>query len=172
EREARLEITDLRGRGSHCQTICYCLTIMTSDAAPVRPDAVVASLRSAILTGVLAPGDAVTEALVADTFHVARPTARIAIDRLVAEGILAREPHHAARVRRLDRDDLADLFAARAAVESAAVELLAGTSAVPDAASAAHERLSALDADASYWAIDIAFHRALVQEIGRASCRE
>jgi len=135
---------------------------MTSDAAPVRPDAVVASLRSAILTGVLAPGDAVTEALVADTFHVARPTARIAIDKLVAEGILAREPHHAARVRRLDRDDLADLFAARAAVESAAVELLAGTSAVPDAASAAHAQLLALEADASYWAIDIAFHRALV----------
>ena len=41
--------------------------------------------------------------------------------------------------------------------------LLAGTSAVPDAASAAHERLRALDADASYWAIYIAFHRALVQ---------
>src|SRR5690606_12657184 len=78
----------------NCQTIWYCLTIMTSDAAPVRPDAVVASLRSAILTGVLAPGDAVTEALVADSFHVARPTARIAIDKLVAAGILAPEPAH------------------------------------------------------------------------------
>lgn len=130
--------------------------------ASVRPDAVVDSLRDAILTGVLAPGDVVTEALVSGSFHVARPTARIAIDRLVAEGILGREPHHAARVRRLDRADLADLFAARAAVESAAVELLAGTAQVPDAASAAHERLIALDVDASYWAIDIAFHRALV----------
>jgi DNA-binding GntR family transcriptional regulator len=140
--------------------------MMTTDAASapsVRPDAVVASLRDAILTGVLAPGAAVTEALVSDSFRVARPTARIAIDRLVADGVLAREPHHAARVRRLDRDDLADLFAARAAVESAAVELLAGTSAIPDAASAAHARLVALEADASYWAIDIAFHRALVQ---------
>jgi len=132
-------------------------------AATVRPDAVVASLRDAILTGVLAPGAAVTEGLVADSFRVARPTARIAIDRLVADGLLAREPHHAARVRRLDRADLADLFAARAAVESAAVELLAGTRAIPDAASAAHEKLLALGADASYWAIDIAFHRALVQ---------
>jgi DNA-binding GntR family transcriptional regulator len=130
--------------------------------AAVRPDAVVASLRDAVLTGVLAPGDAVTEALVAESFHIARPTARIAIDRLVADGLLVREPHHAARVRRLERADLADLFAARAAVESAAVELLAGTAAIPDAASAAHERLRRLDADASYWAIDIAFHRALV----------
>src|SRR5690606_25151142 len=137
-------------------------TAATMDAA-MRPDTVVASLRDAILTGVLPPGDAVTEALVSESYRVARPTARIAIDRLVADGLLEREPHHAARVRRLGRDDLVDLFAARAAVESAAVELLAGTAAVPDAASAAHERLSALDADASYWAIDIAFHRALVQ---------
>jgi DNA-binding GntR family transcriptional regulator len=136
---------------------------MTTADVAMRPDAVVASLRDAILTGVLPPGDAVTEALVSESYRVARPTARIAIDRLVADGLLEREPHHAARVRRLGRDDLVDLFAARAAVESAAVELLAGTAAVPDAASAAHERLSALDADASYWAIDIAFHRALVQ---------
>lgn len=129
----------------------------------VRPDAVVASLRTAILAGTVEPGTAVTEALVSDTFGVARPTARIAIDRLVADGILEREPHHAARVKRLGRDDIADLFAARAAVESAAVELLADTAAVPPEASAAHERLRALDADASYWAIDLAFHRALVR---------
>jgi len=139
------------------------MTTTDAAAAPaVRPDAVVASLRTAILTGVLAPGDAVTEALASDTFHVARPTARIAIDRLVAEGLLVREPHHAARVPVLERADLADLFAARAAVESAAVELLAGAAAVPDAASAAHAQLVELASDASYWAIDIAFHRALV----------
>ncbi|QNO38024.1 GntR family transcriptional regulator [Protaetiibacter sp. SSC-01] len=129
----------------------------------VRPDAVVASLRTAILAGTVEPGSAVTEALVSETFGVARPTARIAIDRLVSDGILEREPHHAARVKRLGRDDIADLFAARAAVESAAVELLAGTARVPADASAAHERLLGLEADASYWAIDLAFHRALVQ---------
>ncbi|TPW91630.1 GntR family transcriptional regulator, partial [Schumannella luteola] len=61
----------------------------TTDAgsgATVRPDAVVASLRSAILAGTVAPGTTVTEALVSDTYRVARPTARIAIDRLVADG--------------------------------------------------------------------------------------
>ncbi|PZQ90733.1 MAG: GntR family transcriptional regulator [Leifsonia xyli] len=135
----------------------------TDATVAMRPDAVVASLRTAILAGTLSPGAAVTEALISETFGVARPTARIAIDRLVADGILEREPHHAARVRRLDRDDLADLFAARAAVESAAVELLATTATVPQAASAAHEQLLALDSDSSYWAIDLAFHRALVQ---------
>lgn len=135
----------------------------TSTDAVVRPDAVVASLRDAILAGELAPASAVTEALVATTFDVARPTARIAIDRLVADGLLVREPHHAARVRKLDRDDIADLFASRAAIEAAAVELLAASAEVPAGARDAHAALEALDADASYAPADIAFHRALVQ---------
>lgn len=133
-----------------------------AEARRVRADAVVASLREAILAGAIAPGDAVTEALVSDRFRVARPTARIAIDRLVADGLLTRIPHHAARVPRLDRDDVADLFAARAAVEPAAIALLAQTRTVPDAASAAHDALCALGSDASYSAADIDFHRALV----------
>jgi len=131
--------------------------------ATVRPDAVVAALRSGILAGELAPASAVTEALVATRFDVARPTARIAIDRLVAEGLLVREPHHAARVRKLERDDIADLFAARAAIETAAVELLAASAEVPAVARHAHDALGALDPDASYAPADIAFHRALVQ---------
>ena len=129
----------------------------------MRPDAVVAALRDRILDLTLAPGSAITEALVAGSFDVARPTARIAIDRLVAEGLLVREPHHAARVRKLERADIADLFAARAAIEAAAVELLAASAEVPAIARGAHDELSSLDADASYAPADIAFHRALVQ---------
>lgn len=135
----------------------------TSTDATVRPDAVVAALRDRILGGELAPASAVTEALVATAFDVARPTARIAIDRLVVEGLLVREPHHAARVRKLERDDIADLFASRAAIEAAAVELLAASGGVPEVARHAHDELCALEADASYAPADIAFHRALVQ---------
>lgn len=134
----------------------------TAELPAVRTEGIVASLRQAILAGDLAPGSAVTEALVSSRFEVARPTARIAIDRLVASGLLAREPHHAARVPRFDRADIVDLFTARAAVESAAVELLAEAKAVPEDASAAHGDLLALAADASYTAPDVAFHRALV----------
>lgn len=136
---------------------------MTTTDATVRPDAVVAALRGLILDATIAPGTAVTEALVSERFDVARPTARIAIDRLVAEGLLVREPHHAARVRKLERDDIADLFASRAAIEAAAVELLAASAEVPSIARDAHDALRALDADASYAPADIAFHRALVQ---------
>ena len=80
------------------------------------PDTVVAALRRAILSATLTPGSSVTEAHVAGSYDVARPTARTAIDRLVAEGLLVREPHRAARVQHLDRDDLRDLFTTRAAL--------------------------------------------------------
>ncbi|MCL8249987.1 GntR family transcriptional regulator [Aeromicrobium fastidiosum] len=131
-------------------------------ATQVRPDAVVAHLRGSILSRELAPGTAVTEAHVASRFDVARPTARIAIDRLVADGLLVREPHHAARVRTLDRDDIDDLFISRAAIEAAAVELLATTTTVPTPAAEAHRRLLDQPDDAPYTTHDLAFHRALV----------
>jgi DNA-binding GntR family transcriptional regulator len=137
--------------------------------ASVRPDAVVSALRHAILTRGLEPDAAVTEAHVSTAYAVARPTARIAIDRLVAEGLLVREPHHAARVRRLGRDDIDDLFTTRAAIEAAAVELLAATSTVPAAAAEANRGLLDLPTHAPYAARDITFHRSLVN--GTSSTR-
>ncbi len=137
------------------------MTSPSTDAA-VRPDAVVAALRDEILTRRLAPGTAVTEAHVSTTYSVARPTARIAIDRLVSDGLLVREPHHAARVRRLGREDIEDLFVTRAAIEATAVELLAATSTVPCEAYEANRNLLDLPVNASYAAHDLAFHRALV----------
>lgn len=144
------------------------MTATSTDAA-VRPDAVVAALRDAILSQQLAPGTAVTEAHVSSTYEVARPTARIAIDRLVVDGLLTREPHHAARVRRLGRDDIDDLFVTRAAIEGAAVELLAATASVPTEADDANRELLDLPPNASYAERDLAFHRALVQ--GTTSAR-
>lgn len=141
----------------------------TSSDAAVRPDTVVAALRDAILSRRLPPGSAVTEAHVSTTYAVARPTARIAIDRLVTDGLLVREPHHAARVRRLGRDDIDDLFVTRAALEAAAVELLAAAATVPADAEAANSDLLGLPADAPYTACDLAFHRSLVH--GTASTR-
>lgn len=135
----------------------------------IRPDAVVTALRNAVLTQRLAPGTAVTEAHVSRAYEVARPTARIAIDRLVADGLLTREPHHAARVRLLGRDDIDDLFVSRAALEMTAVELLAASATVPADAVAAHRELLAQPAGASFTAADLAFHRSLVH--GTSSTR-
>lgn len=132
---------------------------MSTEPTPVRPDAIAEALRASILRQQDAPGSAITESVVAVRFGVARPTARLAIDRLVADGILRREAHRAARVPELTRDDVIDLFDNRAVIEAAATARLAENGQVPDAALAAHHALLATDDFASH---DIAFHRALV----------
>ncbi|MGV8858606.1 GntR family transcriptional regulator [Rhodoglobus sp.] len=127
--------------------------------AAVLPETVAQKLRADIISQKDAPGASVTEAAVALRFGVARPTARIAIDRLVADGLLRREAHRAARVPELSYDDVLDLFDTRSIVEAAAMAALAEAGAIPAAALAAHRAFTATDDFAHH---DIQFHRALV----------
>ena len=127
-----------------------------SVATSVLPESVAERLRASIITQVDAPGSTITETAVALRYGVARPTARLAIDRLVADGILRREAHRAPRVPELSRDDIVDLYDNRAVLESAAIGALRS---VPEDALAAHH---ALTTTADFAAHDIAFHRALV----------
>jgi DNA-binding GntR family transcriptional regulator len=140
---------------------------MSSEALAVTrvPDAVYEALRESILTQREAPGSAVTEQAVADRFGVARPTAKVALERLVADGLLRRVAHKTARVPELDRDDIVDLYANRAIVEEAALRTLAADGVVPAAAAAAQRQLeeAAGDDTGPLARADIAFHRALVE---------
>ena len=141
---------------------------MTSEALAVTtvPDAVYEALRESILTQREAPGSAVTEQAIADRFGVARPTAKVALERLVAEGLLRRAAHKTARVPELTRDDIVDLYATRSVVEGEALRILTRDGVVPVAALAAQRALEhAADGDdtAPLARADIAFHRALVE---------
>ena len=127
------------------------------EPASVLPEAIYDELRSLIVEQVYQPGESITESAVALRFGVARPTAKMAIERLVSEGLLRRELHQSARVPQLDSDDIIDLFDNRAVIESAAVASLA---AVPVDAMTAHRAL--LASDEHFARNDIAFHRALV----------
>lgn len=129
---------------------------MTIEQSAVLPGAIAARLRAGIIAQQDPPGATITESAVALRFGVARPTARIAIERLVADGILRREAHHAARVPELSRADVVDLYDNRAIVESAAIGALRS---IPAAALAAHR---ALLHDEDFAEQDIVFHRALV----------
>jgi DNA-binding GntR family transcriptional regulator len=127
------------------------------------PDAIFETLRARIIDQSEPPGSTLTESAVALRFGVARPTAKLALERLVAEGLLRREAHRAARVPELDRDDIADLFATRRLIESAAVASLAAGGTIPAGALAAHRELLAVAPRGGAFAgADAAFHRALV----------
>ena len=149
---------------------------MSSDALAVTrvPDAVYEALRESILSQREAPGSAITDQAVAERFGVARPTAKVALERLVADGLLRREAHKTARVPELTRDDIVDLYANRAIVEEAALRTLAADGVVPmaaiaaqrmltDAATAARSAAPGAAVPSAIARADIAFHRALVE---------
>jgi DNA-binding GntR family transcriptional regulator len=136
----------------------------------VLPDAIYDELRSRVLAQLDAPGTPFTESAIALRFGVARPTAKMAIERLVAEGLLRRETHSTARIPELSRDDIVDLFENRAIVEGAALAKLATGGTIPAEALAAHRAQQAgADKNAPFAMLDIAFHRALVT--GQSSAR-
>ena len=131
--------------------------------APALPETVYEELRSSIIAQDPAPGALVTEASVASRFGVSRPTAKVAIERLVAEGVLRREAHRAARVPVLTVDDIVDLFDNRALLEAAAVSRLASHGILPsDAIAANRSLLEAASTGEPFADHDVAFHRALV----------
>lgn len=131
-------------------------------------EAVGQDLRTRILAGTLTSSVAVTEAEVAQHYSVARPTAKAAIEKLVAEGLLVRGTHKSARVASLGPDSVQDIYLACACLESGVLRRLAASRTVPAAAVAANAELLAR-AEAGDLALvepDLRFHTALVDAAG------
>jgi DNA-binding GntR family transcriptional regulator len=132
-------------------------------------DALSSSLRTRLLDGQLAPGTAIGEVDLASEYGVARPTARAAIQALVAEGLLRREPNRSARVPQLTADDVRDLFYVREALELQVVATLVERHMRPHAAEEAVRRLERLPRRAPWDEVveaDMDFHTALVEAAG------
>lgn len=155
------------------KAVAYTCLTMSSPArtspAPLKttsaPEAVYEALRASILAVGDAPGSLLTETAIAVRYSVARPTAKAALERLVAEGLLTRRAHHAAQVPELSRDDIQDLYTNRAILEEAALRTLAREASVPESALSVHRELLEYvrsDDRAALARADIDFHRALV----------
>ena len=134
-------------------------------------DAVYKALRRSIVSIEDEPGSILTEKAVSQRFGVARPTAKAALERLVATGLLHRSAHRAAVVPLLSPADIEDLYATRLVVEQAVVERLASRGKVPARAVEAQEVLrknAHRDEQGAFAAADLMFHQALVAAIGSA----
>lgn len=133
-------------------------------------DAVTSRLRDRILSGELRSGSALTEAFVSDEYAVARPSAKAAIEQLVASGLLERTAHRSARVVAIDAETVRDVYRTRARLESAALRELAGTRTVPAAAVTANAEIQAMPAgpDPATVDPDLRFHTALIDALGSA----
>ncbi|MFK3679356.1 GntR family transcriptional regulator [Microbacterium sp. NPDC090218] len=130
-------------------------------------DAVTAQLRARILSGDIRSGAPLTEAAVSQTFGVARPSAKAAIEQLVAVGLLVRTAHRSARVVGIDSDTVRDVYRTRTRLESAALRELARTRTVPQAAVDANAEILAMPPgpDPATVDPDLRFHTALIDAL-------
>lgn len=101
----------------------------------MRENAAYAALYDGIVCGRLSPGERLVEADLAVRFREPRGAVRAAILRLAQDGLVVREPHRGAHVRRLSLDEAVEVLEARAALEAIA----AGYAAIRRTASEAAE---------------------------------
>ncbi|RHW27493.1 GntR family transcriptional regulator [Nocardioides immobilis] len=151
---------------------------MSSETVPTQlPRATYASmvterLRDSIVNGSLAPGSQLSEAELATRFGVSRGPVREALQRLIQEGLVRAEPHRGVFVPVLTEDDVRDIYLARAALESAAVQHIITSSrseAAADDLDAMVKLMAEAEAADDWEAVgrhDLDFHSALVAATG------
>lgn len=135
-------------------------------------EALVEALRDRILAGELSPGVPLSDVALAGEYGVARPTLRAAVQSLVHEGLMRREPRRRAFVPKLTDGDIRDLYLVRLPLELAAVKTLVRRPGRLRAAAGAVERFERLGRSGSWREAvdaDMAFHAALIA--GAASPR-
>jgi DNA-binding GntR family transcriptional regulator len=84
---------------------------------------VLASVRTAILSGVMGPGARLRQEELADVFGTSRIPVREALRALEYEGLVTSEPHRGFTVTALDADDVEEVYDLRILLESEAVRL-------------------------------------------------
>lgn len=123
-------------------------------------------LRSLIAAGEFAPGTQLSEERLSDQLGVSRNTLREAFRLLARDRLVEHHFNRGVFVRRLSEADVADLYAARRVLESAAVHALTPDSPALAAAANAVEDARAAAAAGDWRAVgtaDIRFHTALVR---------
>ena len=83
------------------------------------------ALREAIVRGDIAPEARLVESEISTNFEMSRGAVRTALIRLEEEGLVVREPHRGARVRKVSDHEAVEILQARAVLEGLAVRVTA-----------------------------------------------
>lgn len=137
-------------------------------------EAATTSLRESLFAGSYKAGEEIKDTQIADAYGIARPTARIAVQQLINEGMLVREPGYSARVRTFDPEQVRDLFRVRKLIEIDAVREIKSRGADLGKVKIAMEHFKDLG-DSPEWSkvaeADAAFHQAVVDVGGSPRLR-
>ncbi len=133
---------------------------------PSKKDRVVGTIREAIVSGRMQPGDPIGEIKVARELGVSQPLVREALLVLEHQGFVQRRPYRGTSVTQLTTEDIAHIQALRVEFESLAVEWGRGhvTAAAADELQSYVEamRMASARSDlTSFNDNDLAFHRGV-----------
>src|SRR3954452_21222390 len=125
-------------------------------------------IRKAIVDGSLPAGMQLGEVMLAQQLSVSRGPVREAMQRLIQEGLIRKEPNRGLFVIELDEQDVRDIYLARRTIERTAIAMLTASRDQPtiDALAAMIEDMEKA-ADSDDWSavadLDLGFHELLVE---------
>jgi len=133
-------------------------------------DQVYDQIVQAIRDGTIASDDRIVQEKLAEEFEISRTPVREALFRMEQEGILAVSRRGGFVIRRLDMDEIADLYATRASIEGFAARLLAEAN---DKKTCDRLRKTIIKAEnlkeknvQAYFEANMSIHRAFVEAAG------
>jgi len=134
---------------------------------------VYSELKEAILSGALEPGSLIDKAGLCEKLRVSRFPVSAAVSRLAYDRLVDVEPQHGSFVTRISLNDVRERLFIRSALEGeiAAEAARRMTRADKDALAANLKREAAAVAaedPATFYALDVAFHRILTARLGMA----
>ncbi|WP_138465818.1 GntR family transcriptional regulator [Poseidonocella sp. HB161398] len=137
---------------------------------PVEVQAI-ETLREAIVTGAIEPGERITEINLSEEMNLSRATLRSALHQLAQEGLVTLVPYTGWRVLSLGPQDVRELYTLRSALERLAAQLVAAGpgGAIRESIGAALADLSAACAGGTGDEIaeaDFALHKAIIAAAG------
>lgn len=136
-----------------------------------KRDQVVASIKAAILSGSIQPGESIVESKVAQQLGAGIPLVREALIELEHQGYVQKVPYKGTTVTKLERRNVEQIFRLRVELETLAIEWAKESVAAPDIEYLRNETAKmrraaeVLDLDAFYES-DLAFHRKLWEMSG------
>ncbi len=113
------------GRRPHARDLGKLMAIIeeSRDHAVTGQELVLASVRRAILQGILEPGTRLRQEELAEVFGTSRIPIREALRALEYEGLVTSEPHRGFTVSALHADDVEEVYDLRSVLETHAVRL-------------------------------------------------
>ncbi|MEO8396241.1 MAG: GntR family transcriptional regulator [Chloroflexota bacterium] len=88
-----------------------------------KKDLIAETLREAILSGELVPGERLLQEQLAERFHVSPTPIREAVQQLVAEGVMSHSPYRGVQVAEVRLEEVQEVYLIRGVVEELATRM-------------------------------------------------